>query len=228
MTTGNEETARHDIEGLLPWYAAGTLSRRDAERVEAAIASDEELARQLELVREELAATIRLNETLGAPSPWTAQRLFAAIDAEQRASRGRRVTGNLARRLSDFLASLSPRALAWSAIAAALVIVLQAGVITSSMLSHRGGPNSYETASADNAGEGTRQRGSEVLVRFAPQASATDITKFLKAHNASVVGGPTGDLYRVRVANPTNGVEAIVKAMQGERDVVALVLPGSN
>src|SRR5262249_54255826 len=74
---------REDIEAMLPWHAAGTLSRRDAERVEQALAQDAELARRFELVREEMAETIHLNETLGAPSARVAQRLFAAIDAEE-------------------------------------------------------------------------------------------------------------------------------------------------
>ena len=69
MTTMSEKADdRQEIESLLPWHAAGTLSRRDAERVERALASDRELARRFDLVREELAETIVLNESLGAPS----------------------------------------------------------------------------------------------------------------------------------------------------------------
>ena len=62
MTIKREAIERQDIEALLPWHAAGTLSRRDSERVEAALANDNELARRYELVREELGETIRLNE----------------------------------------------------------------------------------------------------------------------------------------------------------------------
>ena len=69
MNTINKEKERHEIEALLPWHAAGTLSRRDADRVEQALAGDRELARRYDLVRQELAETIHLNETLGAPSP---------------------------------------------------------------------------------------------------------------------------------------------------------------
>ena len=69
-----KEPERHDIEALLPWHAAGTLSRRDADRVERALAGDRELARRYDLVREELAETIHLNETLGAPSARDADR----------------------------------------------------------------------------------------------------------------------------------------------------------
>jgi anti-sigma-K factor RskA len=83
MNAINNEPEHQEIEALLPWYAAGTLSRRDANRVEQALAGDRELARQYDLVREELVETIHLNETLGAPSARAMERLFAAIDAEE-------------------------------------------------------------------------------------------------------------------------------------------------
>jgi anti-sigma-K factor RskA len=75
-----------DIEALLPWYAAGTLRRRDRQRVEDALRQDAEFARHVELVREEIVETIHLNETLGAPRPHVADRLMAAIDAEANAA----------------------------------------------------------------------------------------------------------------------------------------------
>ena len=65
MNTINKE--REDLETLLPWHAAGTLNRRDAERVEMALAGDRELLRRFNLAREELNETIHLTETLGAP-----------------------------------------------------------------------------------------------------------------------------------------------------------------
>jgi anti-sigma-K factor RskA len=79
----DKESERHEIEALLPWYAAGTLSRREADLVERALAGDNELARRYDLVRQELTETIRLNETLGAPSGRVMEKLFAAIDAEE-------------------------------------------------------------------------------------------------------------------------------------------------
>jgi hypothetical protein len=74
---------RQEIEGLLPWHAAGTLSRREADLVERALAADTELARRYDLVRQELAETIHLNERLGAPSARAMEKLFAAIEAEE-------------------------------------------------------------------------------------------------------------------------------------------------
>ena len=91
MTALNKRPGRHKIEALLPWHATGTLSRRDVDRVEQALAADPELAQRYELVRQELAETTHLNETLGAPSARAMEKLFAAIDAEEaRAPRRRR------------------------------------------------------------------------------------------------------------------------------------------
>src|SRR5262245_36885224 len=83
MTALNKRPGRHKTEELLPWYATGALSRRDVDRVEQALAADPELAHRYELVRQELAETTRLNETLGAPSARAMEKLFAAIDAEE-------------------------------------------------------------------------------------------------------------------------------------------------
>jgi hypothetical protein len=193
MTTANE-SGRGDIEDLLPWHAAGTLSPRDMQRVETALIEDPELARRYELVREELAQTIHLNETLGAPSARAMEALFAKIDAEP--ARMPAISANLGARIRDFFAALSPRTVAWSAVAAALAIVLQAGVIGVVMLKENtaGG---YQTASAPPAisGEGTY-----VLIRFQPQASAADITRFLEANKLAIADGPSaGGLFRVRI-----------------------------
>jgi len=90
MTMINKEPERHEIEELLPWHAAGTLSRRDADRVEQALAGDRELARRYKLVRQELEETIHLNETLGVPSARAVEKLFAAIEAEEAGAPRRR------------------------------------------------------------------------------------------------------------------------------------------
>src|SRR5688500_14555763 len=105
MNTTNDEE-RREVEELLPWYAAGTLARRDMQRVEDAIERDPALARKYEAVLEEVAGTAELNEALGAPSSRAMEKLFANIDAEpaRRAVR----PPSIAERLSQFLASLSP------------------------------------------------------------------------------------------------------------------------
>jgi hypothetical protein len=95
MNMIDKQSERYEIEALLPWYAAGTLSRHDADRVEQALGCDPELARRYDLVRQELAETIHLNETLGIPSARAMEKLFAAIDAEEAGAprrRRRRIT----------------------------------------------------------------------------------------------------------------------------------------
>src|SRR5688572_30714537 len=119
MNTNINPTEREDVESLLPWHAAGTLSRRDAARVEAALASDRELAQRYELVREELAETIHLNETLGAPSARAMDKLMAAIEAEAPAQR--KASFSLGAWLTGFVGSFQPRTLAYAGTAAALL-----------------------------------------------------------------------------------------------------------
>ena len=212
-----EAPERQEIEELLPWHAAGTLSRRDAQRVEEALARDSELALRYALVREEFGETIHLNETLGAPSARAQEKLFAAIDAEP--ERRQAAPLNLGSRIGEFFSSLSPRTLAWSAGAAAIAILLQAGLLADILLKETktGG---YETASAPTTDPGV---GAFTLIRFAPQASSDDITKFLEANKLSIAAGPmAGGLYKVRVAVtgiPKGELARIVKKLQEDKVV---------
>ena len=216
MNTTNKET-HSDIEELLPWHAAGTLSRRDTQRVEEALARDPELARRYALVREELGETILLNETLGAPSAHAMEKLFAKIDAEPARKPAKSL--NLGARVSEFFASLTPRTLAWSASAAAIAILLQAGLIAGIVIKD-GSPSGYETASAPSTNPGV---GAFTIIRFAPQASSDDITKFLEANKLQVAAGPmAGGLYKVRVSTtelPKDELARIVKQLQGDKVV---------
>ena len=216
MTTTNKET-HSDIEELLPWHAAGTLSRRDAQRVEEALANDPELARRFALVREELGETILLNETLGAPSAHAMEKLFARIDAEP--LRKPTASLNFGARIAEFFANLTPRTLAWSATAAAIAILLQAGLIASIVIKEKSA-DSYETASAPSTNPDV---GAFTIIRFAPQASSDDITKFLEANKLQIAAGPmSGGLYKVRVAVtglPKAELAQVVKKLQEDKIV---------
>src|SRR5260370_17584575 len=108
MNAINEEPEHQEIEALLPWHAAGTLSPRDANRVEQALAVDRELARQYDLVREELIETIHLNETLGPPSARAMEKLFAPIDAEEARPPPHPPWFALPSRIPAFLSTLPP------------------------------------------------------------------------------------------------------------------------
>ena len=217
MNTNNKE-AHSDIEELLPWHAAGTLSRRDSQRVEDALAHDPELARRYALVREELGETILLNESLGAPSGRAMEKLFAKIDAEP--ARKPALSLNLGARIAEFFASLTPRTLAWSASAAAIAILLQAGLIAGIVIKDHGIGGGYETASAPSTDPGV---GAFTIIRFAPQASSDDITRFLEANKLQIASGPAaGGLYKIRVSMtglPKADLAGIVKKLREDKVV---------
>jgi hypothetical protein len=220
MNAANEYEG-NEVELLLPWHAAGTLSHRDAQRVEAALASDPELAHRYELVREELGQTIELNESLGAPSARAMDALFAKIAAEP--ARAPALSANLGARLREFFGNLSPRTLAWSASAAALALVLQAAVIGGIMLKENGsaGTAQYQTASVSSSTP--TGDGSYALIRFQPLARAAEIDKFLENNGLSLTGGPTGGgLFRLQVSAtklPRKDLADIVKQLQQDKVV---------
>jgi len=146
----NHKLSSGDLEELLPWHAAGTLDAHEAAEVERALAADPELARRFALVREELTETILLNESLGAPSARAMETLFRAIDQDREVVRRVATSPGLGARIAEFF---SPRALAWTASAAAVIVMLQAGVIARMALEDRdggaaSGVASFETASA--------------------------------------------------------------------------------
>lgn len=221
-TSMNKAPEREEIESLLPWYAAGTLSRRDTMRVERALANDNELARQFEMVREELGETIGVNESLGAPSARAMKSLFEKIDAEP-ARAPAAASFNLMGRISEFMSSLSPKTLAYAGGVAAIALMLQAGVI-GTLIGERTGTAPDLASAPANV---TASQGVEALIRFSPQANAAEISEFLSANKASIVGGPADGFFRVRVPAKKEQTAEIVKKL-GDSKVVSFAVPATN
>ena len=227
MNKTNQKMSAEDIEALLPWYAAGTLEPLEADEVEAALAADTELARRLELVREEMTEAILLNEALGVPSARVMENLFKAIDKERKIARAPAWGG-----LGWLADLLTPRAFAFAAGAAVIVIMLQAGVIAKLVLQDRAETgSSFETASAPAPATRGFEIGSFALVRFAPQASIADISRFLDSRDAVIVDGPRpggpGGMYRVRVARTyvsKDELDRVVKEFQSS-NLVTMAVP---
>jgi anti-sigma factor RsiW len=211
-----------EIEMLLPWHAAGTLNARDARRVDEALARDPELAKQYAVIREEYAETIHLNESLGAPSMRAMQKLFDAIDGEP--VRKPSVTSRMSTRIAEFFSSLSPRTMAWSAGAAALALLLQAGVIGAVLVKNQGA--SYQTASLDMSERAPITRdlsaaapAPRALVRFAPDAKMADINALLDNYQASIVGGANG-LFRLQFSGKAkDDVASLIGKLRSEKIV---------
>jgi hypothetical protein len=237
--TSNHRLSLGDLEELLPWHAAGTLDSDEAAEVERALAADPELARRFALVREELTETILLNESLGAPSARAMETLFRAIDQDRKVVRRVASSPSLGERVAQFF---SPRMLAWTASAAAVIVLLQAGVITRLVLQDRESAAppmqaaaatatdmpTFETASAPIVTRGL-EIDSYALVRFAPQASIADINKFLDARDAAIVDGPkAGGVYRVRIAHGSLSRQQfarVVKELEADKSIVSFAAP---
>lgn len=214
----NKASEREEIEALLPWHAAGTLSRRDAQKVEQALARDAQLATQYETVRQDLVETIGLNESLGAPSARAMQKLMADIEADASTASRAKTSFNLGEWLSEKLSSFSPRTLAWSASAAALAIVLQAGLLAGMFVNEqRNSDFTVASVKSESAGVGTY-----ALISFAPQASAADITKLMQTYNMKIVEGPSGEIFTVKLAvtgMPKEDIARLIKQLQDEKTV---------
>ncbi len=214
-----------NAELLLPWYATGRLSAKDRSEVESALAADAELVRRLALVRDEAAETIAVNESLNTAPAAAMDKLMAKIDVYE-AQHPRRMlpVAKAFARIGDALAALSPRALAWAATAAALVICLQAGLVTSQWIGKQEGAT-YKTASFDTKSE---TNGTHALVSFVGTLSVQDMTGFLTAHHATLVDGPIDGLYRIRIADQKLSGEALnakLAEFRAETNVVGIILP---
>ncbi len=216
-TTSEKANDREEIESLLPWHAAGTLSRRDAERVERALANDQELARRFDLVREELTETIHLNESLGAPSARAMEKLFAAIDAEGALQAQAELRFDLRTRVSEFFSAFAPRTLAFAGAAAALVIMLQAGVIGSMVLKSG---SSYDTASAPDV----KVDSLDLYVNFVAAGERRRCHQVpARPPGLDRRGAEGAGTYRVRFAvtgTPKEELARLVKELQQNRNIV--------
>ncbi len=146
-------------------------------------------------MREELGETILLNETLGAPSAHAMEKLFAKIDAEP--ARKPAVSLNLGARIAEFFRE--PHA-------------AHAGLVGERRRDRHPAAGRVDRQHRDQGDRARRLRdrigaehrpgvGAFTIIRFAPQASSDDITKFLEANKLQIAAGPmSGGLYKVRVA----------------------------
>lgn len=213
------------LEELLPFYANGRISAADRARVEAALRSDAELAQRLEIIREDMAEAILLNESLGGPSPRALDKLMAAIDVEpQPRAILARAKGGVMALLGNWLAAQPPRRLAYASAAALALIAIQGAALTGYVL-QREGTGGFETASVPGVTASDRY----VLLSFAPDAKAGDIAGFFKRYDASVVDGPRANgFFKVRVGGASltpAQVDAIAARMKAEPGIVSFVAP---
>lgn len=225
MTQTAHDKGRGEIEDLLPWYANGRLSAADRGRVEAALAVDDELARRLDLVREEMAEAIALNEAIRPRSTAAFDKLMTAIAAEPRpvlplAAVKSGLVERIGERIADLLAGLAPRRLAFAAAAVVAVLAVQSAVV-GGLLGTRSAGGGYETASQGTVA--VTAKGPTLLVAFAPEARIDEIGALLKRHGASLVEGPKANgFWRLSLAEGGDAA-AVATALKAEGRLVTFV-----
>jgi hypothetical protein len=155
------------------------------------------------------------------------EKLFAAIDAEGETKRKPGFAFDLRTKVSEFFAGFAPRTLAYAGGVAALVILLQAGVI-GDMAFNNSSRGEFGTASAPDA----KVERVDFFVTFAPSLTAEQMTAFLHANKGKIVDGPKGGAtYQVRFdadGKPKDEVERLRKVMDTNRDVIRSELEVGN
>jgi hypothetical protein len=146
------------------------------------------------------------------------QRLFAGIDAEP--ARAPSVTSTFSARVFEFFAGLAPRTMAYAAGAAAVALLLQAGVIGAVLVRQ---PANFHSAAHD----GQTDNGTRALVRFTPEARVSDISQFLDSYNASIVAGLKAGMFRIQFGDKPmtkDEVTNLMKKVEQEK-IVSFVAP---
>jgi hypothetical protein len=178
------------------------------------------VAAQLELVRAEREQSVLGNEALGAPSTGALDRLTAALPAHRPglAERG----SSLWEQIVDLFRAPAMQGVRWAAMAAAVLIVVQAAAIATLLV--RDGGGAYQTAAGNASGEGVL-----ALVVFADEARAGAIAQLLAEFEAGIVEGPKpGDVYKIRLrtADRSDAArDALLRRLAERRDIVRTVLP---
>ena len=212
MTPDGTSDERDEL--LLPWHAAGTLEPRDAERIGRAIAAKDEISRQYRLTLAERAEVVHINEQLGGPSAGALERLLSRIELEASPAASRPTPSGVIGWIGDRLSRLGPQTLAWGAMAGALLILVQVGLL-GAIYASRLGPTRYATASMPEA---------EIGVGFVPGTTIAEVTKFAETYHLVIVNGPlTGGMFKMRAegeGKTKTALEQLVRRMQQESGIV--------
>lgn len=213
---------REELDALMPWFVAGTLSPKDRARVEAALAADPSLQASLSAAEAEFEAVLADNDARAVPGHDAIDKLMARID-KAGPPVGRGVAATVAERLGRFLQGLTPKTLALAGAGLAAVALVEAGFLSHALIAPTEDP--YHTASGP--GGPVQGEGAFVLVQFVDTATSGAIASYLRDLDAQIVAGPAaGGLYRLRIApKPLSAAEynAKIAALAQRRDLVRSV-----
>lgn len=182
-----EMTERETLIGLLPFYLSGEIEPKEAARVEAWLATDDEAPAILEKISEERFSAIEANEMLAAPRDGLS-RLMAdvAVTPQEKtvAGEGSRIMGLINRAVLAPLRA-APSELAWAACGLLMLVSIGQGVALYQGPQSSGG-GGYELASGERA-----DFLSMAVVKFSPSAAIGTVNDVLDEAGAMIVEGPT-------------------------------------
>ncbi|QGX99762.1 hypothetical protein EI983_16405 [Roseovarius faecimaris] len=212
---------RQELSLLLPWYANGTLDDDDTRKVEAALAEDDALAREFDLVLEDQASVVALVSEEEVPISM-GERFKAALTAETAEPvtrvQPRARDESLISRITSVLFPARPRAYAY--VAAAIVLLVPAIAILS-VVNGNQQPGRYQTASGEVETATDKQR---MLVKFSSEVAWTDVDTFLRATRGQIVRGPNADgLYELEFEK----TEELATTLENAAGLFEFVLPSN-
>ena len=225
----NRNSEREEIELLLPWYVSGGLGLEETGRVEAYLEHHSELEQQLTALREDAEASISANEEITAQPEAALGRLLRSIEAESPGRQKSRLPSSLLSNglmdfLNDFLRSLSPAGLSLAASTAAIVILVQAGLLVAYQWSEMPGEVTYHTASGDE-----KQAGVRLLIQFNSNVTHGAVGRFLSENHAEILAGPKpGGFYLVGIESGSLNEAArqeLITTLGRDKTLVTLILP---
>ncbi len=218
-------TEREEIEMLLPWYVSGRLDAGDRARVETYLARDAGMRHQLDLIRAEQQETIAANEALRTPAAGALDRLMTSLPHHTPSLAERITTTSLYQAVADFFTAPTVRGVRLAAVAAAVLLLIQA--VTISTLLMRGDGGTYQTASGQ-----ADTKGVSAFVIFADDVRVPAITALLADFDATIVDGPkSGGVYKIRLRSSDLSEAArgaLLRRLADRRDVVRSVLPAGD
>lgn len=221
-----------EIELLLPWYVAGTLDEQDQAQVESYLTNNPQVRDQLDLVDDEIGATIHANEEITGPSAGALDRLMDAIAAEapaQSSGAASSMPGMFASWLSDLTAGFASPAMKAAGALAALVIVVQ-GITLGGVLFGGGKDDGGKFIPASGGEQIAGPEGPAFLVKFAANANASAIAQLLQTNNLRIVDGPKpGGLFRIVASVGAEKQKAALLAkLKAANSVVAAAFPAES
>lgn len=229
-----KDTEREELELLLPWYVNGTLDAEENARIETALETDAGLAASLALVRDDREHALELMQTVKAPE--TIETRFMAqldgeIDRARASSHSLRAEAGLFARFGAWLNArlfdFAPQRLGMIAAAAALVIALQAGIITFLSGSDPVENPGFRTASGDAGVKA--ESGQAFLIQFAEGMDVSELGGFLGDEKARLVDGPLqGGFFKVRFdGEDPRSKDDLTTLLRAKPEFFRLVLPNN-